>query len=253
MDKLAAYSRAREQAARRSAEYLPAGRAMPALPAGSGALDEHASKQILRAFGLNVTRDALLAADAPAPRLPDGLTFPVAVKIVSRVIAHKSDIGGVRLNISDGTQLAAACAEVTANARKAAPAAHLAAVLASEMVSDGLETIIGVVNDPVFGPIVVFGLGGVLAETLHDTTYRVAPFDVTTAREMIGELRASPVFSGLRGQLPRDVEALAQMLAAASEFAWLGRERVAELDLNPVLVRVAGSGVVIADALMVLK
>ena len=181
------------------------------------------------------------------------MKFPVAVKIVSRDIAHKSDIGGVKLGIADNAQLERAVAEVVANAKKAAPAAAIAGVLVSEMVSDGLETIIGVLNDPVFGPVVVFGLGGVLTETLRDTTYRVAPFDTETAREMLGELRASPVFAGLRGQAPHDVEALAQMLAAVSEFAWLLRDRMAEINLNPVLARAAGSGVVIADALIVLK
>ncbi len=116
-----------------------------------------------------------------------------------------------------------------------------------------METIIGVVNDTVFGPVVVFGLGGVLAETLRDTTYRVAPFDTTTAHEMINELRASPVFKGVRGQPPRDVEALARTLSAVSELAWLARDRVAEMDLNPLLVRPQGKGVAIADALLVLK
>lgn len=253
MDKLAHYSRARAQTARLSTEYLPANRKPPVLPAGSGALDEHASKQMLREFGLSVTRDVLLESPVMPPRLPRGMRFPVAVKIVSRDIAHKSDIGGVKLNIADTAQLESAVAEVVANAKNAVPAAQIVGALACEMVSDGLETIIGVVNDPVFGPVVVLGLGGVLAETLRDTTYRVAPFDVETAREMIGELRASAVFAGLRGQPPRDVDALAQMLAAVSEFAWLARARVAEMDLNPVLVRPAGSGVVIADALIVLK
>ena len=101
--------------------------------------------------------------------------------------------------------------------------------------------------------VVVFGLGGILAETLRDTTYRVAPFDVDTAREMIEELRAAAIFRGVRGQPPRDVGALAQTLAAVSEFAWLARDRLAELDLNPVLVRPAGAGVAIADALIVLR
>ena len=181
MGKLADYSRARAQSVRLTTEYLPASRKLPALPAGSGALDEHASKQILREFGLSVTRDALLDANAATKQLPEGMKFPVAVKIVSRDIAHKSDIGGVKLGIADNAQLGHAIVEVLANAKKATPAATISGVLVSEMVSDGLETIIGVLNDPVFGPIVVFGLGGVLAETLRDTTYRVAPFDTETA------------------------------------------------------------------------
>ncbi len=253
MGKLADYSHARARSARLSTKYRPALRDLPTLPTGSGTLDEHTSKQILREFGLNVTRDVLLDANTAVKQLPDGMKFPVAVKIVSRDIAHKSDIGGVKLGIADNAQLEYAVAEVVANAKKAAPAATISGVLVSEMINDGLETIIGVLNDPVFGPIIVFGLGGVLAETLRDTTYRIAPFDTETAREMIGELRASPVFAGLRGQAPRDVDALAQMLSAVSEFAGLLRERLAEMDLNPVMVRPAGSGVVVVDALIVLK
>jgi acetyltransferase len=253
MGKLADYSSARQRAARLGAEYVPASRPLPTLPLGSGALDEHSSKEILRAFGLSVTRDVLLDANADKPSLPQHMTYPVAVKIVSRDIAHKTDIGGVRLGVADAAQLEHAVAEILSNATKAARDAVITGVLASEMVNDGIETIIGVLNDPVFGPVVVFGMGGVLAETLRDTTYRVAPFDVETAREMIGELRAAAVFGSLRGQAPRDSEALAKTLSAVSEFAWLARARLVEMDLNPVLVRPAGAGVAIADALIVLK
>ncbi len=253
MGKLADYGRARELAARLTREPLAPGHAPPALPAGSGALDEHAAKTILAAFGLSVTRDVLLESDRRPLRLPDGFSYPVAVKVASRDIAHKTDIGAVKLGIADEAALERAAAEVVANARKAVPHANLAGVLVSEMVRDGIETMIGVVNDPVFGPVVVFGLGGILAETLRDTTYRVAPFDVDTAREMIEELRGAAIFGGVRGQPPRDVDALARTLAAVSEFAWLARERLTELDLNPVLVRPAGAGVAIADALIVLR
>ena len=253
MGKLADYSRSRAQAARLARPPVASGRALPKLPAGAGALDEHAAKEVLRDFGLSTTRDVLFEAESRPLRLPSHLKYPVAVKIASRDIAHKTDIGAVRLGVGDEAALERAVAEVVANTRKAAPQASIAGVLISEMVSDGIETIIGVLNDRVFGPVVVFGLGGVLAETLRDTTYRVAPFDAETAREMIEELRGAAIFGGVRGQPPRDVDALAQTLAAVSEFAWLARARLAELDLNPVLVRPAGAGVAIADALMVLR
>src|SRR5690606_38559267 len=100
-----------------------------------------------------------------------GLHFPLAVKVVSSDIAHKTDIGAVRLGVRDPEELAAAAAEVLANARKARPEARIGAVLASEMIDDGLETIVGVVNDPAFGPVVALGLGGVYAETLRDVTF----------------------------------------------------------------------------------
>jgi acyl-CoA synthetase (NDP forming) len=109
------------------------------------------------------------------------------------------------------------------------------------------------VNDAVFGPVVAFGMGGIHAEVLKDMTYRLAPFGVETAREMIGELRASALFRGVRGQAPRDVEALAQALASVSRMAWAQRERLAELDVNPLLVLPKGGGVVAVDALAVLR
>ena len=135
----------------------------------------------------------------------------------------------------------------------AAPWAKLQGFLASPMVSDGLETIVGIINDPVFGPVVAFGLGGVYAETLKDVTYRLAPFGEETALQMIHELRAADLFKGQRGQRPRDVQALAQMLVTVSRLAWVQRERIAELDINPVLVRPEGQGVVAVDALIVLR
>jgi acetyltransferase len=246
-------SQTRARRDRLAAESRPANRAGPELPAHGGALDEHASKRVLARFGVAVTRDVLLPADAPVSALPAGMHFPVAVKIVSRDIAHKTDIGAVKLGIATGEQLAAAAAEVVANARKAAPQATLSGVLVSEMVTDGLETLIGVVNDPTFGPVVAFGLGGIFAETLRDTTYRVAPFDVETAREMIQELRGAALFGSVRGRPPRDVESLARTLVLVSELAWLARDRLAEMDVNPVFVRQQGSGVVAADALIVLR
>jgi len=159
----------------------------------------------------------------------------------------------VRLNVRDKTQLEQAVTEVLANARRAVPQAQIAGVLVSEMVTDGLETIVGVVNDACFGPVVVFGLGGILAETIRDVTYRVAPFDKVEAQSMIREIRGAKLLDGVRGQPARDVDALADLLVSVSDMAWLMRDRVAEMDINPVLVRPVGKGVVAADALVVLK
>ena len=253
MRAVADYSRTRAQRDRLASEFVPAERDAPALPPSAGALDEHASKQILARFGVAVTRDVLQPADSSVIALPPGMRFPVAVKIVSRDIAHKTDIGAVKLDVTNDAGLASAAAEVVANARKAVPRAAISGVLVSEMVTDALETIIGVVNDPTFGPVVAFGLGGILAETLRDTTYRVAPFDVETGREMIQELRGAPLFGNVRGRPARDVESLARTLALVSEFAWATRERIAEMDINPVLVGPEGRGAVAADALIVLR
>ncbi|MBM3344496.1 MAG: acetate--CoA ligase family protein [Betaproteobacteria bacterium] len=228
----------------------PQPRALPPLPAGKVTLDEHESKNVLRAFDVPVANDVLVA---PGAALPAKVNFPVAVKIASRDIAHKSDIGGVRLNVQDNTQLEQAVAEVLANAKRAAPNAHIAGTLVSEMITDGLEVIVGAVHDACFGPVVAFGLGGILAETIRDVTYRVPPFDKIEALSMVRELRGARLFEGVRGQPPRDVDALADLLVAVGDMAWLMRERLAELDINPVLVRPKDKGVVAVDALLVLK
>jgi acetyltransferase len=140
--------------------------------------------------------------------------------------------------------------EMMARVRLAAPAAALEGLLVSEMVNDGIETIVGVVNDSVFGPVVAFGLGGIFAETMRDITYRLAPFDLDTANEMIGELRASAILHGVRGRPAGDIEALAQALVAVSNLAWQLRANLEEMDINPLLVRPRGRGVVAADALL---
>jgi len=131
--------------------------------------------------------------------------------------------------------------------------ARVHGVLVSEMITDGLETIVGVVNDAVFGPVVTVGLGGVLAETIRDVSHRVAPFRLEEARAMIDELRANAIFDSLRGRAPRDRDALAAALVRVSELAWDLRGRLVELDINPLFVHPSGRGVVAADALIVLR
>jgi acetyltransferase len=222
------------------------------LPPGAVTLDEHESKSLAALFGIPVTRDVLLEPERLAAPVV-GLQFPLAVKIVSRDIAHKTDIDAVRLGVRDAAELARAAAAVLDNARKARPEARIAGVLAAEMVDDGMEAIVGVVNDAAFGPVVALGLGGVLAESLRDVTFRVAPFGLDTARRMIRELRAASIFDGVRGKPARDVEALAQTLVRVSSMAWILRDRIAEIDINPLLVRPRGAGVVAADALIVLR
>ena len=219
---------------------------------GQGVLDEAASKAAVSAC-LPVTRDVLVPADDEAAVSKVQVNYPVVVKIVSPDIAHKSGVGGVKLNIRNAVELSAACKEVVANARRHKPQARITGVLVCEMITDGIETLVGVTNDEVFGPVVVFGMGGTLAEVLHDVTYRVAPFGIEDARVMIGELRTAAVFDGVRGAPATDKEALAQALVNISQFAWAHRDRLAELDVNPVLVRPAGKGVVAADAVVVLK
>jgi acetyltransferase len=220
---------------------------VPALPPGPATLNEHAGKAVLAAAGVPVSRDVLLPIGSLAA---DGIRYPVAVKIVSRDIAHKTDIGGVKLNIQDTSALASAISEVTANARRAVPAARLEGVLVSEMAV-GVEAIVGMVNDPGFGPVVAFGIGGIFAEAVKDMSYRVAPFGMDDARAMIDELRMRALFDGLRGQPPCDMDAVASVLVKVSALAWQLRDRLAEMDINPLIA--GPERAVAADALIVLR
>lgn len=222
------------------------------LPGSASTLGEHRSKQCLAAYGVPVTREALLAPAAVEALTGPPLPFPLAVKIESPDIPHKTEAGVVQLGIRDLPSLKQAAREIAAAAREHNPDARIAGVLVQEMAS-GLEVIVGVVNDPYFGPTVAFGLGGIFTEVLHDITHRFAPFDLDTAREMITEIKGGRLFSGYRGKPALDVEALAQTLARVSWLAADHADRIAEIDVNPLFVRAAGEGVVAADALIVLK
>jgi acetate---CoA ligase (ADP-forming) len=249
MGMLADYAEARKRE-RSSARETQIDEAL-SFPAHAATLDEHESKALLAAAGIPVTHDVLLPLE-PSARDLAPVRFPAALKLVSRDIAHKSDIGAVRLNVTQDA-LPAVAAEIVSRARRAVPQANLRGLLACEMVTDGIETIVGVVNDAAFGPVVAFGLGGVLAETLKDVTYRVAPFGEDQARGMISELRGGAVFDGVRGRPAADTDALVQTLVRVGALAWALRDRLAEVDINPLLVRPRGSGVVAADALVVLR
>lgn len=221
------------------------------LPPGSVTLNEAESKAVLQAFGVPVVKEVFVPAGGDAGKAAAGLEAPFAVKVVSRDVPHKTEAGGVKLGVARDA-LGDAARAVADNASKAVPGAKIDGVLVSEM-AQGLETLIGVINDPSFGPAVALGLGGVLTEVLKDVTYRIAPFDLETAREMIAELRGARLFEGYRGKPAADKEALARALVAVSGMAAALAPRLKELDINPMFVRPVGQGVVAADALVVLK
>ena len=222
------------------------------LPAASGTLGEHRSKQALAAYGIPVVREVLLNADAVAKLTTAPLPFPLAVKIESADIPHKTEAGVVRLNIRTLDELKTAAREVLAAAAKYNAKARIDGVLVQEMAG-GLEVIVGAVNDKFFGPVVVFGLGGIYTELIKDVTRRFAPFDVTTAKAMINEIKGAALLNGFRGQPALDVDALAATLSRLSLLIADHADRIAEIDINPLFVRPAGQGVTAADALLVIK
>ncbi len=248
---LAAFADSRRRLSRRAVS-LPV-TALPPVPDlrdNKTQLSEAEGKRLLESYGIPVTRDVLIGANDCADMSGLAITFPVAVKIVSADILHKTEVRGVELDVADHDALNAAVRAVPANVRRLMPAARIDGIMISEMIRDGRETLIGVVNDEAFGPTVAFGLGGIFVEVLRDVSYRVAPFGIETAREMVGELRGRILFDGYRGSPALDVDALCRTLVQVSEMAWHLRARLATLDINPLFVRSRGLGVVAADAVI---
>ena len=215
------------------------------------ALSERAAKQILASAGVKFLSEALVGPNEDAGVAAAAIGFPVAIKLSSPDIAHKTEIGGVALNISDAETARVATATLLGRARSKRPDARIEGVLISSMAPEGVDIIAGVARDPVFGPIVVFGLGGVFVEVLKDVTFRVAPFDVDEARRMISEIRGHPMLLGVRGAPASDVEALAKLLSSLSVLAAANIDTIESIDLNPVRVLASGKGLVALDALLV--
>jgi len=251
---LASFAAARDRASRRptlfTANDSPE---IQAFPRGIGVISEMDAKKVIAKWGVRVTRDVLVRVAEDPSDVARDLAFPVAVKICSADIAHKTEAGGVALGIRNIEELRQAIQEVSQRCREYSPKAHIDGVLISEMVSGGIEMLLGVIHDETFGPTVALGLGGIQAEAMRDVTYRVAPFDVDVAHEMISELRGVRLLRGFRNRPPADVDALALTVAYVSQAAWALRDRLAELDINPLFVLPQGKGVIAADALIVRK
>ncbi|EHM09517.1 acyl-CoA synthetase (NDP forming) [Thermanaerovibrio velox DSM 12556] len=211
-----------------------------------GVLTEHEAKGVLKAAGVPVTREELAVTLEDALRSAERIGYPVALKVMSREIPHKTDAGVVALGVRGAEELKEAYRTVMARALEV-PGAKIEGVLVQEMVK-GLECIVGVKRDPVFGPVVAFGLGGVFVEVLGDLAIRKAPVFVDEALEMVDSIKASPLLGRFRGRGALDKRALAEAISAISRLAL--DERVLELDVNPLFVMEEGKGVVCGDALI---
>jgi len=231
-------------------EPRPVARQELKLPAGEATLSEYAAKAVLKAYGIPVVGEALMSLEEIRALKAAPFPFPLAVKINSADIPHKTEAGGVKLGIDSLEALKAAAEEVTRNALAYKPGAKLEGVLVQQMAS-GLEVIVGGLNDACFGPTVVFGLGGIFAEVLKDVTYRFAPFGLEAAREMVQEIKGAVVMNGYRGKEALDVEGLAQVLSRVSWLLHDHRERIAEMDINPLFM--TPKSIIAADALITLK
>jgi acetate---CoA ligase (ADP-forming) len=232
------------------AKLTPAADAALATAAG-GALDADAARTLLTEFAVPLAREAVVTSAAAAARTASSYGYPVVMKIASADFPHKSDAGLVRLGVATPAESKQAFDELMAKARAANPRAQLDGVLVQEMVTDGTECIVGVTRDPALGPAVMVGLGGIFAEILEDVAVRPIPFDRKDAEEMVRSLKGFPLLDGARGRPKADVKALVDVILAVQKLATASGGRLAELDLNPVLVRAAGRGAVAVDSLVV--
>jgi len=221
--------------------------------AGRLGLTEPESYEIFTAYHLPMPKEVLAKTEDQAVEFAHKIGFPVVMKIVSPQILHKSDIGGVKVNIKDDAGVRAAFNTIKQNALKAKSDAEIHGILVCEMASWGKEVIVGSVNDATFGPAVMFGMGGIFVEVLKDVTFRVAPFTPAVAKAMMPEIRSYPILTGIRGEKPRDVDALAQIISRMSQIAADLANEIAEIDANPVLVYEEGKGCCVVDARVILK
>jgi acyl-CoA synthetase (NDP forming) len=214
-------------------------------------LTEHQSKELLALYGIPITKETVAVSEAQAVEAADGIGYPVAVKLDSPDILHKTEAGGLKLNIKTVAELKTAYRQVMENARRYNPKARINGALIQEMVSGGTEVIIGVNNDPQFGPTVMFGLGGIFVEILKDVSLRVAPLGLEDALEMIREIKGYKILSGARGRAKADISSIADTLVRVSRLALDLETHLSELDINPLLVLPEGRGVRVADALAI--
>jgi acyl-CoA synthetase (NDP forming) len=219
-----------------------------ALPASTPS--EAEAKILLAQAGIEAAPERACATADAAVDAADALGYPVVLKILSPDIMHKSEIGGVLLDRRDAASVREGFALVLERAAKAAPGARIEGVLVAKQLSGGVECILGVHRDPVFGPVAMFGLGGIFVEILKDVAFRRCPFGVDVAEEMIRSIKGAPLLLGARGKPPADIRALAKMLSRLSVFAHQAGPSLAGIDLNPVFAMPEGQGAYAADAVI---
>jgi acetyltransferase len=219
-------------------------------PAGRGVLTNAEAMQVLRDFGVPLVQTVAAKDAEQAVRAADRLGYPVVIKIDSPDIMHKTDVGGVRVGCYEAAAVRAAVAGVLDAVRRHVPAARIDGLLVQRMVADGTEMILGVKTDPLFGPAVVCGFGGIFVEQLRDVSVRVPPVSRDDARAMVEELRGAALLRGVRGRAPADVEALADAIVRLAQLAETHRQSLRALDINPLLVLDAGRGAVAVDWLI---
>lgn len=221
------------------------------LTSRNGALTEYESKKLLACYGIPIARESLAASPQEAVALAREIGYPVALKVVSAQITHKTEANVVKLNVGSEAELRESYAEILANARRYSPEARIDGVLVQKMVGGGTEVIVGISHDAQFGPTVMFGLGGIFVEVLKDVSLRVAPLTRRDAEEMIRETKGFKVLQGVRGRPKADIDAIIDVLLRVSQLAMDLEDSISELDINPLIIFEEGKGAKAVDALVI--
>ncbi|MDD5583024.1 MAG: acetate--CoA ligase family protein [Candidatus Marinimicrobia bacterium] len=219
---------------------------------GKQFLTEDESIRLLKAYGFPVLKTALATTVDEAIQKAEDIGFPVVMKVVSDKIIHKSEAGGVILNLQNKTEVTEAFHTILENVKKFNPTASVKGILIEKMILDGEEVILGLKRDKSFGPILMFGLGGIYVEIFKDVSFRIAPLTEHDAKAMIEETRASAILHGIRGRKPRDVEKIIECLLRLSQLA-VNHPSIEEMDINPLIVQPKGMGAYVADVRIILK
>ena len=216
---------------------------------GRDFLFEHEAKNLCGSYGMPITAITVATSEEDAVKAAKKIGYPIVLKIVSPQVLHKSDAGGVLINIKDEEGLREGYNTILKNVKKHVPDAEITGILVQEMAPMGTEVIVGSTNDPTFGPTIMFGLGGIFVEILKDVSFRLAPITKTDAEEMVKEIKAYKILEGARGMPPADQETIVEILLATSKMLMECPE-IMELDMNPVLVYEEGARIV--DARIIL-
>jgi acyl-CoA synthetase (NDP forming) len=217
---------------------------------GRKTLLEPEAKMICVEYGIPVTKFKVALNEKEAAIYADEIGYPVVLKIVSPDIIHKSDAGGVMVNLKTSAEVTSAHKKILENVKKYKVNAKIIGVLVQEMAPPSTEVIVGAIKDPQFGQTVMFGLGGIFVEVLKDVNFRIAPLSTDDAREMITQLKAYPLLKGFRNTPPADIEAIVGILCSTSRMV-MDNQEIKELDLNPVLVYQKGA--ITVDARIILE
>jgi acetyl coenzyme A synthetase (ADP forming)-like protein len=210
-------------------------------------LGELEAREILEAYRIPVPKAEVACDVEEAKKIAAGMGYPVVLKIVSPNILHKTDVGGIKVGIEDEKELEESYDDILFSVKRYMPDANISGILVQEMVKDKKETIIGISDDLQFGPMIMFGLGGIYVEVLKDVSFRIAPISEKIAREMIGEIKTIKLLKGIRGETPSDIESIVDVLLRMSQLVTDFPE-IMEMDINPLFVMKRGEGSIAGDA-----